>query len=84
MTSRQLRCPPIAMDTSKVEVYKSVKPIAAGVGVAALLALGPGVATEGSGSSTSSYSSSGGTAGETITMSADATTLDTASFVPAE
>jgi hypothetical protein len=64
-------------------MYRSIKPIAAGIGVAALLAVGLGVATEGSGSSTSSYSS-GGTAGETITMSPDATTLDTASFVPGE
>ena len=67
---------------SEVEMYKNIKPIVAGVGVAALLALGLNVATEGSGSSTSTYSS-GGTAGDTVTMSPDSTTLDTASFAPA-
>jgi hypothetical protein len=41
------------------------------------------VATEGSGSSIGTYSS-GGTAGDTVTMSPDPTTLETASFVPAE
>ena len=64
-------------------MYKNIKPIAAGVGIAALLAMGLGVATEGSGSSTGTYSS-GGTAGDTVTMSPDPTTLETASFVPAE
>jgi hypothetical protein len=63
-------------------MYKSIKPIAAGVGVAALLALGLNAATEAP-DSTSSYSS-GGTAGDTMTMSTDATTLETASFVPAK
>jgi hypothetical protein len=66
----------------EVEMHKSIKPIVAGVGVAALLALGLNAAMESPGT-TSSYSS-GGTAGETITMSPDATTLETASFVPAE
>jgi len=63
-------------------MYKSIKPIAAGVGVAALLALGFNAATESPGS-TSSYGS-GGTAGDTITMGPETTTLETASFVPAQ
>jgi hypothetical protein len=63
-------------------MYKPIKPIVAGVGVAALLALGLNATMESPGS-TSSYSS-GATAGDTITMSPDATTLETASFVPAE
>ncbi|WP_149371702.1 hypothetical protein [Mycolicibacterium sp. P9-64] len=63
-------------------MYKSIKPIIAGVGMAALLALGLNAATEAP-DSTGSYSS-GGTAGKTITMSPDSTTLETASFVPAE
>jgi hypothetical protein len=63
-------------------MYKSIKPIAAGVGVAALLALGLSAATEASGSA--GMYSRGGTAGDTMTMSPDATTLETASFVPAK
>lgn len=63
-------------------MYKSIKPIVAGVGLAALLALGLNAATEAP-DSTSSYSS-GGAAGKTITMSPDSTTLETASFEPAE
>jgi hypothetical protein len=78
----QLRCPPIAMNIWEVEMYESIKPIAAGVGVAALLALGLNAATEASGS-TGMYSR-GGTAGDTMTMSPDSTTLETASFVPAK
>jgi hypothetical protein len=63
-------------------MYKSIKPIAAGVGLAAVLAAGLGVATHESDYSTSTYRSSGG-AGETITMSVESTTLETASFAPA-
>ena len=63
-------------------MYKTIKPIAAGVGIAALLAAGLNVATHASDYSTSTYSSSG-SAGDTITMSVDSTTLDTASFAPA-
>ena len=63
-------------------MYKSIKPIAAGVGIAAVLAAGLNVATHASGYSTSTYISSGG-AGDTSTMSADPTTLDTPSFAPA-
>lgn len=63
-------------------MYKAIKPIAAGVGVAAVLAAGLGVAAQASDSSTSTYSSSG-SAGETITMSPESTTLETPSFAPA-
>ena len=63
-------------------MYKTLKPIAAGVGVAALLAAGLNVATHASDYSASTYSSSGGT-GDTITMSVDPTTLETGSFEPA-
>ena len=63
-------------------MYKSIKPIAAGVGIAALLAAGLNVATHASDYSTSTYSSSGG-AGDTITMSVESTTLETPSFAPA-
>ena len=64
-------------------MYKAIKPIAAGVGVAALLAAGLDVATHASDYSTSTYSSSGSAGGDTITMSVDSTTLATASFAPA-
>jgi hypothetical protein len=63
-------------------MYKSIKPIAAGVGLAAVLAGGLGVATHASDYSTSTYISSGG-AGDTSTMSVPPTTLDTPSFAPA-
>jgi hypothetical protein len=63
-------------------MYKAIKPIAAGVGIAALLAAGLDVATHASDYSTSTYSS-GGSAGDTVTMSVDSTTLDTVSFAPA-
>ncbi len=63
-------------------MYKAIKPIAAGVGIAALLAAGLDVATHASDYSTSTYSSSG-SAGDTITMSVDSTTLETPSFAPA-
>jgi hypothetical protein len=70
------------MEFSEVEMHEFIKPIVAGAGIAALLALGLNAAMEAP-DSTSSYSS-GGTAGDTVTMSPDATTLETASFVPAE
>jgi hypothetical protein len=64
-------------------MYKVIKSIAAGVGAAAVLTAGLGVAIQASDDSTSTYSSSGGNAGETVTMSPDPTTLDTPSFKPA-
>ena len=64
-------------------MYKAIKPIAAGAGIAAVLAAGLDIATHASGYSTSTYSSSGG-AGDTITMTVDSTTLETASFAPPE
>ena len=64
-------------------MYKSIKTLGAGVGMAVVLAAGLNVATHASDDSTSTYSS-GGTAGDTITMSVDSTTLETASFEPAE
>ena len=64
-------------------MYKSIKSIAAGVGLAAVLAAGLGVATHESDYSTSTYRSSG-SAGDTITMSVQSTTLETASYAPAK
>lgn len=64
-------------------MYRVIKSIAAGVGAAAVLTAGLGVAIQASDDSTSTYSSSGGNAGETVTMSPDPTTLDTPSFAPA-
>jgi hypothetical protein len=64
-------------------MYKSIKAFAAATGMAALLLAGLNVATHASDHSTSTYSS-GGTAGDTITMSPDSTTLETASFVPVQ
>jgi hypothetical protein len=64
-------------------MYKSIKPIAAGVGMAAVLAAGLGVAaTQAPDNSTNTFVSSGD-AGDTSTMSPDPTTLDTPSFKPA-
>jgi hypothetical protein len=63
-------------------MYKSIKPIAAGVGIAAVLAAGVNLATHASDYPTSTYTSSGG-AGDTITMSVASTTLETPSFAPA-
>jgi len=62
-------------------MYKAMKPIAAGVGVAAVLAAGLQVATQASDSSTSTFVSSSD-AGKTVTMTPDPTTLDTPSFAP--
>jgi hypothetical protein len=64
-------------------MYKAIKPIAAGIGMAALLAAGLNVATQASNTSVGTFISSGG-AGDTMTMSPDPTTLETASFVPAK
>jgi hypothetical protein len=64
-------------------MYKSIKPIAAAAGIAAVLTAGLSVATHASDYSTGTYSSKGGSAGETITMSTQSTTLETASFGPA-
>jgi hypothetical protein len=72
----------VTIDISEVEMYKAIKRTAAGVGVAAALAAGLTVATHATDYSTSTYISSG-SAGETSTMSADPTTLDTPSFAPA-
>ncbi len=63
-------------------MYKPIKPIAAGVGIAAVLGAGLTLATHASDYSTSTYTSSGG-AGDTSTMSVAPTTLDTPSFAPA-
>jgi hypothetical protein len=76
-------CSPIAMNILGGRMYKIIKSIAAGVGAAAVLTAGLGVAIQASDDSTSTYSSSGGAAGETVTMSPAATTLDTPSFKPA-
>jgi hypothetical protein len=64
-------------------MYKSIRTLGAGAGMAALLAAGLNVATHAPDDLTST-SSSGGTAGDTITMSVDSTALETASFEPAE
>jgi hypothetical protein len=63
-------------------MYKSIKPIAAAAGIAAVLTAGLSVATHASDYATGTYSSTGG-AGDTITMSVQSTTLETASFGPA-
>jgi hypothetical protein len=63
-------------------MYMSIKTIAAGLGVAAVLAAGLDVATQASQDFTSANSSKGATAGDTMTMTADPTTLETASFTP--
>ena len=63
-------------------MFKSIKTIAAGVGMAAVLAAGLcAVATQAPDNSTGTFVSSG--AGDTSTMSPDPTTLDTPSFKPA-
>ena len=63
-------------------MFKSIKTIAAGVGMAAVLAAGLcAVATQEPANSTATFVSSG--AGDTSTMSPDPTTLDTPSFKPA-
>ena len=64
-------------------MYKAIKPIAAAVGISAVLAAGLDIAAHASDYPTSTYSSSGG-AGNTITMTVDSTTLETPSFAPPE
>lgn len=62
-------------------MYKANKPVAAGVGIAAVLTAGLIVATHAPGDSARIYSKSGN-AGDTVTMTVDPTTLETASFAP--
>ena len=63
-------------------MHTAIKSIAAGVGVAAVLTAGLGVAIQASDDSTSTYIS-GGNAGETVTMGPASTSLETPSFAPA-
>lgn len=67
----------------EVRMYKAIKPIAAGVGIAAVLAAGVNLALEASEASAAPLRTSSGAGGETSTMTVDSTTLDTASFAPA-
>ena len=63
-------------------MYKAIKPIAAGMGIAAVLAAGVGLAMDASDHPASTFISSG-SAGDTMTMTVDSTTLATDSFAPA-
>jgi hypothetical protein len=62
-------------------MYKGSRPIATGVGIAAVVTATLIVATHASGDSVRTYNGSG-SAGDTVTMTVDPTTLETASFAP--
>jgi hypothetical protein len=66
----------------EVRMYKAIKPIAAGVGIAAVLGAGVNLALEASEASASTFRTGTG-AGDTMTMTVDSTTLETDSFAPA-
>lgn len=63
-------------------MFKAIKPIAAGLGIAAVLGAGVNLALEASDASASTFRESTG-AGDTTTMKVDATTLEKQSFAPA-